>query len=153
MSQPPKDPGCPIFDENGEVRVDENGNVRVSDEVMKRRHPVVYNQNGSIRNDFLSINVRTITVIAAFVAALATIVGTTYGAVVFVAAPRMREEIRLLDAPLADRIALEEKRMTMHELQVAEKSLGYMTRDEVQREVTHLQIEIAGLRERIDRTR
>ena len=109
--------------------------------------------NGSLMRGYVSTNFRIWQIALSWIVKLCAIVGTTYVTVVSVAAPHFREAVREIDAPLEARITLGEKRMDRHELQVAERALAYMTKEEIQREINRLQIEIGNLRDRIDRSR
>ena len=109
--------------------------------------------NGSLLRGYVSTNFRIWQIALSWTTKLAAIVATTYLTVVSVAAPHFREAVREIDAPLEARITLEEKRMDRHELQVAERALAYMTKEEIQSEINRLQIEIGNLRDRIDRSR
>lgn len=122
-------------------------------EGIRQRAPMSTHINGSLLRGYVSTNFRIWQVALSWITKLAAIVGTTYVTVVSVAAPHFREAIREIDAPLEARITLEEKRMDRHELQVAERALDYMTREEIQREINRLQIEIGSLRDRIDGVR
>ena len=120
---------------------------------FQKRAPMSAHINGSLLRGYVSTNFRIWQIALSWIVKLCAIVGTTYVTVVSVAAPHFREAVREIDAPLEARITLGEKRMDRHELQVAERALAYMTKEEIQREINRLQIEIGNLRHRIDRSR
>ena len=120
---------------------------------FQQRSPISTHINGSLMRGYVSTNFRIWQIALSWIVKLCAIVGTTYVTVVSVAAPHFREAVREIDAPLEARITLGEKRMDHHELQVAERALAYMTKEEIQREINRLQIEIGNLRDLIDRSR
>ena len=120
---------------------------------FQKRSPMSTHINGSLLRGYVSTNFRIWQIALSWITKLAAIVATTYLTVVSVAAPHFREAVREIDAPLEARITLGEKRMDHHELQVAERALAYMTKEEIQREINRLQIEIGNLRDLIDRSR
>jgi len=87
----------------------------------EHRHPMVYRKNGSLSEDYISINVKAWRIAAAFLATLATIVGTIYVTVVWIAAPHLKEVIRSADAPIYELIKIENERMDKHLLDIASK--------------------------------
>jgi len=143
MSKPPVDPGCPIFDEEGNVRTDEHGRVIAHSEA---RRAVVYNKNGSRVNDTVSINVHAWKVAAGFVGALATIVVTTWTTVVWVAAPHFREAIAVQDAPIRKDVDAQRERMNEHLLAEAERAQSFPTREDLR----DTQLEIKASLDRLE---
>mgnify|MGYP006921454488 CR=1 FL=1 len=148
MTQPPTDPGCPIFGEDGKVLTDSDGRVLSRDFVP--RSPVSTQINGSVLKGYINTNFKVWQVALSWILKLSSVVATVYLATVWVAAPRFREEVRELDAPLSIRMELSEKRMDRHELEIAVKSSAYYTKEEINRELNRLEIQINGLRGRLD---
>lgn len=148
MAQPPSDPGCPIFGEDGKVLADSDGRVLSRDFVP--RSPVSTQINGSVLKGYINTNFKVWQVFLSWFVKLSAIVATVYTTTVWVAAPRFREEVRELDAPLSLRMELGEKRMDRHELEIAVKSGSYYTKEEINRELNKLEIQITNLRGRLD---
>lgn len=150
MSQPPAETGCPIFDENGNVITDEHGRVVTRD--FQKRAPVTYQKNGSLLHDYVATNFKVWQIAASWFLKLAAIVLTTYGTLEWVAAPRLREYVRAVDAPLEARIALSEAQMSKHELEISRMVPDYMTRREIDDQIKRLDAEIRELRAHVAMT-
>lgn len=129
---------------------DETMNVRASKDgepqVYHRRRAVTYLKNGRRSNDYLQINVRAVTALAALFGALATIAGVVWGSVEFVAAPRLREAVRQQVAPIAEALDAESRRMDGHLVEVAQKSNLYVTREELRHDLDEIKQGIRDLR-------
>lgn len=129
---------------------DETMNVRSSEggepQVFQRRRAVTYLKNGKRSNDYLQINVRAITVIAALVGALATIAGVVLGAVKFVAEPMLREAVQAQVAPFSLMVDAESKRLDAHFLEVAQKANLYVTREELRHDLDEIKQGIRDIR-------
>lgn len=150
MPQPPAEPGCPIFDENGNVLLDEHGRVVTKDFV--KRAPISTQINGSLLKGYIATNFKVWQVVMSWLLKLAAIVLTTYGTLEWVAAPRLREYVRAIDAPLELRLDLSDARMNKHELEVSRMVPDYMTRREIDDQIKRLDAEIRELRAQIVRT-
>lgn len=144
MSQPPETGGCPIFDNGGKVLTDSEGRVITRD--FHARAPMTYQKNDSRLHDYISTNFKLWQVAASWFLRLAAIVVTTYGALEWVAAPRIRELIAGLNQPLAIAIELQEKRMDLHELELAKTYPLYYTKEEIDHQIVKLEVEINNLR-------
>ena len=133
---------------------DSEGNTVIPSGDFTQRSTMALQRNGSIGNAMLAINMRAVTIFGAFVAALASIVVTTYGAAVYIGQPRMERMVQEIVAPLILTEKLAEKRMDVHLLEIAGQVPVMMATQEriakLEAEIDEIKDELRDMERRVE---
>lgn len=104
----------------------------------KRKMGLDQMRNGKFSNNFVQGAIRNLTLVQLFCGALAAFGVVMLGIAEWAVIPQLEKKIERTMAPLVERVALAEKALADHRIDVAEKSRLYPTRTELKEDLDEI---------------